>query len=181
MLNGMGERIRAIRKSQKLTLKDVASMAGLTESLISQVENGRANPSIATLLAISRVLNTPVGSLFETDSDAPSPVIRSSKRPVVHTANGITYYLLNPNLDDTSLEVLYCEYENGAGIPDFITHEGVETGVVLKGKLQVEIEEEKYILNEGDSITIQSTRPHRITNLSEGLTTTIWIDMPATF
>ena len=181
MLDGMGSRIREIRKSQNLTLKDVASMTGLTESLISQVENSKANPSIATLLAISRVLNTPIGSLFDTKESSPSPVVRRNDRSVAHTANGITYYLLTPGLADKSLEVLYCEYEKGAGIPDFIRHEGVECGIVLKGKLQVEIREDKYILNDGDSITIQSTTPHRITNLAEGVTTTIWIDSPATF
>lgn len=181
MLDGMGRRIREIRKEQNLTLKDVASMAGLTESLISQIENSKANPSIATLLAISRVLNVPVGSFFDTNPDSPSPVVRRNERSVAHTANGITYYLLTPNLEDKSMEVLYSEYEKNASTGDFITHEGIECGIVLKGKLQVEIGEDKYILNDGDSIVIESTKPHRITNLSESTTSTIWIDSPATF
>jgi transcriptional regulator with XRE-family HTH domain len=177
----MGRRIREIRKEQNLTLKDVAIMAGLTESLISQIENSKANPSIATLMAVSRVLDVPVGSFFDTKPDSPSPVTRRSERPVAHTANGITYYLLTPHLEDKNLEVLYSEYDKGAGTRDFLRHEGIECGIVLKGKLRVEIEETTYILNDGDSIVIQSTKPHRITNLAEGTTNTIWIDSPPTF
>lgn len=180
-MNGLGARIRQSRKSQKLTLRDVAHMAGLTVSLLSQIENGKTNPSVATLIEVSRVLNVPVGTFFDSDERPVSPVTRESDRQVSHTANGINYYLLTPDVKNSPTEVLYCEYGPNSSIGKFHTHVGVECGFVLKGKLEVCIEEETYVLNDGDSIVFQSTRPHRISNLSDGVTTTIWVDSPPTF
>ncbi len=180
-MENLGDRMRAIRKKKNLTLKDVARMTDLTESLISQIENRKANPSVATLVAISRVLDVPIGAFFDDEDMVGGPVIRKSERSVVHTASGITYYLMNRELQESPIEVLWAEYEQGSSTGKLITHEGLECGVVLSGKLEVETEREKYILNAGDSITLESTRPHMITNIWDGPTTAIWINSPPTF
>ena len=102
----MGSKIREIRKNQNLTLKDIARMTDLTESLISQIENSKANPSLASLVAISRVLGVPIGAFFDSVASPDSPVVRRSDRPVVNTANGITYELINQDFADCPIEVL---------------------------------------------------------------------------
>lgn len=177
----MGQKIRQIRREQNLTLSDVARMTGLTESLLSQIENSKANPSITTLLAISKALNTPVGIFFDLNQENNSPVVRKNERQLSRTANGISYYLLTPHLQDTPLEVLYNEFQPHADTDARIRHEGVECAVVLTGKLEVTIDETVYVLNAGDSITIDSNRPHRIRNLADTVSTAIWIDTPPSF
>lgn len=179
-MDKLGSKIRDTRKAKNLTLKDVARMADLTESLISQIENGKANPSISSLVSISRVLGVPVGTFFEPHSHAHDPVIRTTDRSVVHTANGITYQLMSRDVGDCPMEVLWAEYEPGAFTPA-IAHEGMECGVVLKGKLEVAVDGQKYVLNGGDSITFESNKPHVLTNLSDRLTTAIWINSPPSF
>jgi len=173
--------MRQIRKEKKLTLKDVAHMTGLTESLISQIENRKANPSVATLFAISRTLGVAIGDFFEEENGPGSPVIRTSDRSVVHTASGITYYLLNHQRAETPVEVLWVEYEAGSSTGKLITHAGTECGIVLKGKIEVKTESDTFVLNAGDSITLDSTAPHMISNLSDDTTTAIWINSPPTF
>ena len=64
-MDSIGRTIREIRKKKNLTLRDVALMTSLTESLISQIETSKANPSIASLVAISRALGVPIGAFFE--------------------------------------------------------------------------------------------------------------------
>jgi transcriptional regulator with XRE-family HTH domain len=178
----LGKTIREIRKQKNLTLKDVARMTSLTESMLSQIENDRTKPSITTLLAVSKALNTPIGYFFDQkESQFKSPVVRLSERPVVQTKSGITYYLLNPNLEDTPMEVLSVEYEKGASSEVLHTHEGYEYGLVLEGKLEVQVNEDRYILNKGDSITIPSSQPHNKVNLFEGKTIAIWVHTPPTF
>ena len=177
----MGSKIREIRKNQNLTLKDIARMTDLTESLISQIENSKANPSLASLVAISRVLGVPIGAFFDSVASPDSPVVRRSDRPVVNTANGITYELINQDFADCPIEVLSAEYEPSSSTVNFIKHEGIECGIVLKGKLEVVIGDQKYVLNSGDSITFESNKPHRLTNLSDRPTTAIWINSPPTF
>ncbi len=181
MLKDIGEKIRETRKSKNLTLQDVSRMSGLTTSLLSQIENSKANPSITTLLTISRILNTPLGTLFDTSEDTEHPVIRKNERSVAKTANGIVYYLLTPHLENKTIEVLYSEFDHGADTGTLITHQGIECGIVLEGKLEVELEENIYILNAGDTINLDSSRPHKIKNASENKTTAIWINSPPSF
>lgn len=180
-LKDMGNKIRQIRQSKGLKLKDIAHITGLTESLLSQIENSKANPSITTLLAISKALDTPIGSILDIDTGNQSPVLRRSERNVSRTTSGITYYLLTPHLEKMPFEVLYCEYDAGSDTGQFITHTGIECGIVLEGKLEVRIDEEIHILNAGDSIVIESSRPHKMKNIFDKPTTTIWIDSPPTF
>jgi transcriptional regulator with XRE-family HTH domain len=178
----LGSKIRKIRKEKLLTLKDVAHMTNLTESLLSQIENNKAQPSIASLMAISKALNTPIAYFFDQDHDqVRSPVLRSSERPVVHTNSGITYYLLSQNVEAVQIEMLYVEYEKGASTEVLHTHRGYECGIVLEGKLEVRWSEDRYILNKGDSITIPSSQPHDVINIYDGLTTAIWVNNPPTF
>lgn len=179
-MDSIGRKIREIRKRKNLTLRDVALMTNLTESLLSQIETSKANPSIASLMAISKVLGVPIGAFFETMSHTSGPVTRGSDRQVVHTANGITYQLMSKETEDSPIEVVWAEYEPGATTGEF-QHEGVECGVVLKGKLEVTIDGQKHVLNTGDSITFESTRPHINTNLSDRITTAIWINSPPSF
>jgi transcriptional regulator with XRE-family HTH domain len=178
----LGSTIHRIRKEKLLTLKDVARMTNLTESLLSQIENNKAQPSITSLMAISKALNTPIAYFFDQDdSHAKSPVLRSSERPVVHTKSGITYYLLSPNVEEVQIEMLYAEYEKGASTEVMHTHSGYECGIVLEGKLEVRLNEDRYVLNRGDSITIPSSQPHDIANIYDGMTIAIWVNNPPTF
>ena len=178
----LGSTIRRIRKEKRLTLKDVAHMTGLTESLLSQIENNKAQPSVSSLVAISKALNTPIGFFFEQeDSRTASPVLRSSERPVVHSQSGITYYQLTQNTEETQIEVLYADYERGASTEIMHTHEGYERGIVLEGKLEVKIDADRYVLNRGDSIAIPSSQTHSVINIFDGPSTAIWVNNPPTF
>ena len=177
----MGHKIRQIRREQNLTLRDVARMTALTESLLSQIENSKASPSIASLVSISKALNTPMGTFFDFGDRSESPVLRQSKRRLVNTAEGVRYYLLTPDLAHRPFEVLLNEFEPGAATGDRLTHEGTEFGIVLEGKLEVCVGTDVYVLNAGDSITIDSTTPHSLRNLSEKVTTALWVDYPPTF
>ena len=178
----LGSTIRRLRKEKLLTLKDVAHMTNLTESLLSQIENNKAQPSIASLMAISKALNTPIAYFFDQDDNqAASPVLRSSERPVVHTKSGITYFLLTQNVEETQIEMLYAEYEKDSSTEVMHSHTGFECGIVLEGKLEVRLNEDRYILNRGDSITIPSAQPHDVINIYDGPSTAIWVNNPPTF
>lgn len=181
LLNTMGQKIRGIRRAQNLTLSDVARMTGLTESLLSQIENSKANPSVTTLMAVAKALNTQVGVFFDLANQASSPVLRQSERELANTSDGIRYFLLTPNPEERPFEVLYNEFEPGASTGERITHDGVEFGIVLEGKLEVCVEDTVYVLNAGDSITIDSSKPHTLRNLADKVTTAIWVDSPPTF
>ena len=183
----IGKQVLRIRKEKGLTIKDVSMMSGVTPSLISQIEHNKANPSLATLLSLANSFNINVIDFFKDDdaNNGDSPVIRSSERRLVKTGVKAEYYLLTSKIFD-NIEFLYCIYEEGgASSKEMISHsesdKGYEAGIILSGKFKVELEDQVYILNAGDSIYFKSCRPHRITNISESVGTAIWIDSPASF
>lgn len=61
----LGERIFSLRKAQKLSQADLAAMASLDRSFISEIENGQKNISVGTLEKIAKALGTSMGSLID--------------------------------------------------------------------------------------------------------------------
>jgi transcriptional regulator with XRE-family HTH domain len=174
----LGNVIKQTRLEQGKTIKDVAEEANVTISLLSQIENNKANPSINSLIAIAKALNVPIGSFFDEHEVDSSPVVKSYKRRPIYTQDGETFYLLTPLRKDLLMECKYTIYEKGGTSGHYHKHEGAECGIVLEGRLAVMQEGEKYILEAGDSIYLDSTKPHTMKNVYDGRTVTIWVDSP---
>lgn len=177
----IGHKIRQARKKKDLTIRDLAERTSLTTSLISQVETEKANPSLSSLIAIAKALNVTVGSFFDDDEVLSNPIVRVDERKMIETSTGIKYYLLTPDLRNKRAEFLLGVYKRGTSTEKVWTHEGEEYGLVLEGALEVMIQDQKYVLNQGDSIYIDSTKPHMLRNIHKGKTTVIWVDSPPTF
>jgi transcriptional regulator with XRE-family HTH domain len=174
----LGNVIKRTRLEQGKTIKDVAKKANVTISLLSQIENNKANPSINSLMAIAKALNVPISSFFDNHEVVTSPVVKSYKRRPIPTQDGVTFYLLTPVRKDLSIEFKYTVYEKGGTSGHYHTHQGEECGIVLEGRLEVIYGDETYILEAGDSIHLDSTKPHTMKNIYDGRTIAIWADSP---
>jgi transcriptional regulator with XRE-family HTH domain len=187
----MGDHLRAARRRRHLSLRDLAGRIGLSPSLISQVETGRARPSVSTLYAIASELDVSLDELLFNDIErggrgaeppltvvpveppalpsAPStdhPVQRADDRKVIRLASGVVWERLTTD-SVPGIDFLYVTYEvGGASSPEheFQRHGGHEWGFVINGKLGVTIGFEEHELGPGDSISIDSTVPHRLYN-----------------
>jgi transcriptional regulator with XRE-family HTH domain len=188
----MGDHLRAARRRRHLSLRDLAGRLGLSPSLISQVETGRARPSVSTLYAIASELDVSLDELLFNDAarggrssvdppltlvppDAPvaaratqavDPVQRADDRKVIRLASGVVWERLTTE-SVPGIDFLYVTYEvGGASSPEheFQRHGGHEWGFVISGRLGVTIGFEEHELGPGDSISIDSTVPHRLYN-----------------
>ena len=188
----MGDHLRAARRRRHLTLRDLAGRLGLSPSLISQVETGRARPSVSTLYAIANELDVSLDELLFNDvgrggrsaeaaltvvaAEPPLavpqaqaggyPVQRADDRKVIRLASGVVWERLTTD-SVPGIDFLYVTYEvGGASSPEheFQRHGGHEWGFVLSGRLGVTIGFEEHELGPGDSISIDSTMPHRLYN-----------------
>jgi transcriptional regulator with XRE-family HTH domain len=177
----IGSSVKRIRKQRARTIREVAEETNLTRSLISQIENNKANPSLKSLMAIAQALGVTIGSFFDEDHAKSSPVVRAKERKTIRTGNGISFYLLTPTLLNSPVEFLYCIYEPGASTSPPHAHRGTECGIVLAGRMEVTIEDKQHILEKGDSIIFSSERSHFATNIHSGRTTTIWVNTPPTY
>ena len=188
----MGERLRAARQARGLTLRELAQRLSVSPSMISQIETGRASPSVSTPYSIADELNVSLDELLFNDR-RPQPGAATDKasaagtaaaqflqprdtRKRIRLASGVTWERLTP-ASESDTEFLYVTYEVGGASSredDFQRHAGHEWGFVLEGKLDIKIGFDDYLLGPGDSISFESTSPHRLSNAGNGVGHAIW-------
>lgn len=185
----IGEHLRAARHQRGLSLRELADRLGVSPSLISQIERGRANPSVSTLYQIVAELDVsldellfedrrPAGGGAGVDAAPPAsgPVLRGKERQRIRLASGVIWERLT-TVSEPGVEFLYVIYEvGGASSPEdaFQRHSGHEWGYVLSGTLQVTVGFRQYVLEPGDSLSLESTTPHRLANVGDTPVHAIW-------
>ncbi len=178
----LGLQIRKKREQIGIALTKAAKKIDISPSFLSQIERGIVSPSISTLRAIADFLDTPIGVLLsESISKENYAIIRKNNKshPIIR-GKGVRFHILSPS--SSNLEFMYDEYEVNSSTGDKpYQHDGEECGFVLEGKLEVNLNGKIFILNEGDFIWFQSSIPHKMKNLSNKKTITIWVDTPPRF
>jgi len=182
----LGAALRAAREARGLSLREVARQVEVSPSFVSQVELGKAKPSVGTLYALVSVLGISLNELLgsgptEPPTPAPAawpridePVVRAGERRRVQMS-GVVWEQLTA--DDPLVDFLHVEYSPGsASCPedDMVRHGGREYGVIVTGRLEVQVGFETYSLGTGDSIHFDSSTPHRLSNPHQQPCTAVW-------
>lgn len=178
----LGRRLRELRRRANITLRQVAEVADVSESFVSQVERGVAHPSMASLTRIAGAIGVNVGSLF-VGNDNPTRVIRAGQgRRLVHTEGTHEELMLTPPTAKT-LQVIHAAIGPGEGSGDEpYTHAADEECViVLDGELEVWVDGDEYTLGAGDSLMLDPKLPHRYQNVGQSPVTSIWVMSPPIF
>lgn len=179
----IGQKIRALRNKSGLSIKELAAKAEVSTGLISQIERNLVVPSVTVLYRVAKSLSVSVGYFFDEEAVVRSnPVVRKNerKRLVIDGSGGI-YELLSPD-SHQNIEFLYIMLKAGElSNSEMISHDGEECGYVLKGHLLVKVGSEEYYLGEGDSISFDSTIPHRYVNIGDRECISIWAMTPPSF
>jgi transcriptional regulator with XRE-family HTH domain len=184
----IGQRLRELREQHRLTMRGLAELAGVSASLISDVERGRVEPSISVLKRLAGALDTTLMYFFSESGPREDRVVRQDNRRLLGRpafagsfGPGVHFELASPDSTE-KIEAIYGRYDVGASTGDEpVTHEGEEWGMVLKGRLKVWVGDDIYFLDPGDAISFPSTTPHRLANAAEEVTEYIWIDTPKSF
>ena len=153
----------------------MAERAHLTASFISQLERGKANPSLSTLKDIADLFGTTIGALLDSPSNPTRPckVLKKGERKTLLAGKNAKIELLSRGYD-LNCELVVNEYAPGASTGTPFTHPGFECGYVISGRLRVELAGEAYLLKAGDSITFPSTIPHLLANPTKKKTMALW-------
>jgi len=184
----IGKKIREIRELKQITINQVAKETGFTPSFISQFERGLTKASVSSLRKITSSLNIELSTLFEDDDESAKSahrnkptIIRKNKRKRLDYPDGKSIDYLLTNLSG-EFEVIYSKLEPGGFSGDLISHNSVEECViVLKGQLAVTIDNNRYTLEKGDTITFSSLSPHGWENIGEETLEVIWIVSPPSY
>jgi transcriptional regulator with XRE-family HTH domain len=178
----VGERLRSIRTARRRTLREVAERAGLSESFLSQVERGRTSASIASLQRIAEALGLSVADLFQPVGPRQPRVLRRDDRPTLAFGVLGRKMLLTPR-PLHELEVFVGELDQGGstGEEQYAHGDSEELFVVLHGVVRLELGEEEFELERGDSIDYRSSTPHRIFNAGDEPAEVMWIISPPSY
>src|SRR5207244_1594121 len=179
----VGERLRAIRRLRRMTLRTIAERAELSESFLSQLERGRANASVASLKRIAAALGVNVADLFEPNG-RPSPprVLRRESRPTLTFGTLGRKHMLTPRPLE-HLQVIVGEFDVGGSTGDEpYTHgDSEELLVVLEGVVHLQLGAEVFELRTGDSIDYRSSTLYRLGNAGDLTAEVMWIISPPSY
>jgi transcriptional regulator with XRE-family HTH domain len=177
-LAAIGLRIRELRQLRGLTLQALADVSGLSTSMLSLVERGRASPSIGSLIVIASALSVTMSDLLVNGAENEEKiVVRASEARIVETAQHVVRRLLREDRT-RGVSVAVNEYAPHTGSTEHpISHEGFEYGFVLEGELTVEVDGSKHVLQRGDLIAYSSRRRHKIWNHGDTKVRTLWFNL----
>jgi transcriptional regulator with XRE-family HTH domain len=194
----VGQELRAHREARGLSLRELARRLSISPSALSQIETGKSRPSVSTLYSIVTELGISLDELFggreapprpggrppaagpaaaaEPRADAMGRVQRADSRHAIDLQSGVRWERLTAQ-PDPEADFLYVVYDVGGSSSQndlFMRHAGREYGLVLSGTLEVTVGFDTYEVGPGDSISFDSTIPHRLRNVGPEPVTGIW-------
>lgn len=193
----VGTRLRAERERQRISLRELARRLDVSASLISQVELGRATPSVGTLYAIVNELGISLDEVFDRTPvadegfggrmqtlhgvharsfEGTQPVVRHDQRKAIQLDSGVRWERLT-SVTEHGVDFLFVVYDVGGAScaeDSLMRHAGREYGHVIEGRLGVTVGFDTYELGPGDSISFNSTTPHRLFNAGDVPAKGIW-------
>ena len=164
----VAENIKRIRKSKKMSMERTAAEAGVSRSMLGQIERGEANPSVAILGKIAAALKVPAEVLLENDDFESLQLSRElDNKPVRMDAGKV---VLRPSFayDDTTRQEscfldLYImgHYEPEPSVPGCVCH-----AVVVSGTVKLSAEGKEFTLMERDALRFAADQPYSFQNMT---------------
>lgn len=178
----IGQQIKQLRLDKGLTLQELAERAGLTASHISQIENAKSSPSLATLKVISRELGCRLIDFFA-DELVDDPVITSEKDwTQVHLPAWESASMqMVRTVGYKRMQPFYTVIPPGGRSREAYSHIGDEFGFILEGVLTLLVGAEVYKVPKKTAFYYSSLKPHSWRNDGKRPCSVIWVVSPPTW
>lgn len=178
-MHRMGERIRATRENLGIQVNDLASMIGVTPSLVSQIERAKAFPSILTLKRIADALQTTVGDLIgENATFVANPFLKAKDRKFVkENKTGTRLYLISHHDPTKQMDPFILQFNKNSNSSEIMTtaNPRQEFCYVIKGHFKAILNTTEYELKEGDSFYFNSSQYYLFTNAGADKAELLWV------
>ncbi|MET8520806.1 XRE family transcriptional regulator [Nocardioides sp. NPDC004968] len=178
----IGARLRRRRLAKRLTLKEVAGEAGLSEGFLSQIERGVHSGSVATLQRIAAVLGLTVGDLFEESWSSTPAVHRFTESQGFAFGVDARKARLTPK-SFQHLEVFLGTLQPGGstGLEPYAHGDSEELMLVIDGEVEVTVGDAVHRMSALDSITYSSRLAHRVVAISDEPAHVLWAISPPSY
>jgi transcriptional regulator with XRE-family HTH domain len=167
-VDDVGDRILRIRKEKDLSLDEISKMTGFDVEFLSKIENKELQPQLGTVIKLSKALDSAFGRLVSGIGEKLYSITRKNERRTISRSTSkkgqkqiYTYKSLAPDVKGRHMEAFLVQLEEDPE-KEISLHEGEEFIFVLDGEVILEIGEDKFVLEPGDSAYYLSTTAHHI-------------------
>jgi transcriptional regulator with XRE-family HTH domain len=170
----VGDRLRQLRTERQLSVRALARKSGLSANALSMIERGRTSPSVSTLYKIADALEVPITAFFR-EEPSPKEIVfcKASERTRVPFMRGV-WEGLGGELFVGHVEPFMLTLESGGSSGPFgMIHTGHEFVMCLRGQLEYQVEDARYILEPGDSLIFAAQLRHRWRNPGKTVTNAV--------
>ncbi len=165
--NEVGIRLRTIREKHGLSQRQLAKRAGVGNGTISLIESGSSNPSVGALKSILSGIPMDLATFFGFELPQENKVFYQADELIEIGKDGVSYRQVGPQIPGQKIQMLHETYAPGADSGRVkLSHEGEECAVIIRGRLEVWVGDQKRILQTGEAYYFSSLTPHRFRNPS---------------
>ena len=164
----VGSRIRAIREERGLSLGELSNLTGFPEEMLADIEMDKIQPQLGTVIKLSKALHSAFSRVVSGVGDKLYSVTRAHERRSISRSTShrgqkqvYTYKSLAPEVKGRHMEAMLVQLEENPDAEKSV-HEGEEFIFVLEGVAVLQIADESFDLEPGDSVYYLSTTPHLI-------------------
>jgi transcriptional regulator with XRE-family HTH domain len=162
----VGTHLKAVRQMYGLSQRELAKRAGVTNGLISLIEQNRVSPSVSSLKKVLDGIPMSLADFFTLDIGGQPQVFFPRQDLTDIGSAGVELRLVGSRLPKRSMSILHERHApNSDTGEEMLTHAGEEGGVIVKGKIELTVLGESRILGPGDAYYYKSTLPHRFRNI----------------
>ncbi|HLF48293.1 MAG TPA: helix-turn-helix domain-containing protein [Methylomirabilota bacterium] len=179
-MTALGQRIKALRAERQLQQRQLAEKAGLTASMLSQIESGRLTPSLHTVGKLAGALGVSIASLFESTPDGRLHVSRKTDYPVVSfDGTSEKWHVLGAGLFQGKIRAVVSSLgPRGKGVKTdkVILGPGqMKLFYVIEGKVALQYNGDTHLLEAGDSAYLDAGTPHGWENIGPKTAKALWV------
>ncbi len=158
----IGARLRYLRERAGMSQRALAKAVGVPNSTVSLIESGQTNPSVSALKRLLDGIPIGLSEFFAFEPEQERKVFFAAEELTEISRGKLSLRQVGRNLFGHSLQILHETYQPGAdtGVKKY-QHEGEEGGIVISGRIEVTVGEERKILGPGDAYLFNSNMPHR--------------------
>jgi len=165
MTDEIAVRLQQVRKMYGLSQRELAKRAGVTNSSVSMIEQGRVSPSIGSLEKLLRGIPMNIRDFFNIDFDDTANCFFRSYQMFLSSEDKIDYYRLSENADDKRSDLSYEVYNAESDTGEAMRVDARRSsGFIVQGTLDVIINSQLEKLQAGDGFIVEPGHPYRFRN-----------------
>jgi len=178
----IGKKLKATRLRNDMTIQELATSSNVSSNMISRIERGLTTPSVEIIVRLANTFGMSINYFVE-EAEKGSTIVHTKKgqgEPIFFFEDKHQIISLTQGLRDPNFTVFFDTIEPSCGSGDGgMVHSGEEFALVVEGTLEFIVDDERFVLEEGDSIVFKASLPHRWRNLHQGKTNVLWVVSPA--